>query len=114
MLRAETAVQGAAVLHLGAELQGEGAGLVKLDGVDVHLRVGADDALEPAVVRATFAHEDLVVTDDDLGIDDRLALGADASGQLVKYVVGVLLLSGLTGIGCLTARNCQPVPPHAS
>ena len=90
VLGAQAAVQRAAVLDLGAEFQWDGARLVELDRVHVHLGVGTDDALEPAVVRAPFPHVDLVVADDDLGVDHRFALGADAAGQFVEDVVCVL------------------------
>ena len=90
VLRAQAAVQGAAVFDLGAEFQGQSARLVEFDRVHIHLGVGADDALGPAVGGAPFAHVDLVVADDDLGVYDRLTFGADAAGQLVEDVVRVL------------------------
>ena len=89
MLRAQSAVEGTAVQDFGAELQGHGPRLVELDGVHIHLSVGTNDALEPIVVRAPFAHVDLVVPDDHLSIDDPFAFGANAAGQLMEDVVGV-------------------------
>ena len=90
VLGAEAAVQGAAVLDLGAEFQRYVARLVEFDRVHVHLGVGADDAGETAVGWAPFAHQDLVFFDDDLRIDHRFALETDVAGQFMEDVVGVL------------------------
>ena len=90
VFRAKAAVQRAAVFDLSAELQGDGAGFVELDGVDVHLGVGADDAFEPAVFGTPLSHVDLVVPDDYLSVDDGLAFGTDAAGELMEDIIGVL------------------------
>ena len=106
VLRAEAAVEGAAVFDLGAEVQGDGAGLVESDAADVHLGVGADDALEPAVLWAAFSHVDLVVADDYLGIDDGFAFGADGPGEFVEDIVGVLFDAVIGGqLGILLIRE---------
>ena len=88
---AEAAIERAAVVDLGAEVEGYSAGLVETDAADVHLGVGADDALKPTVFGASLAHVDLVVADDYLGVYDRLAFRANGAGEFVKDIVGILL-----------------------
>ena len=99
VLRAEPAVQGAAVLNLCAEIQRDGAGLVETHAADVHLGVRADNPLEPTVFGAALPHIDLVVADDYLRVDNRLAFRANGAGELVKYEIGVLL--GMASCGQL-------------
>ena len=91
VLRAEAAIQRATIFYLSAEIQGNGAGLVEADAADVHFGVRTDDALKPAVGGATLAHVDLVVANNDLGVDDGFALGADGAGQFVEDEIGFLL-----------------------
>ena len=86
----EAAVQRAAVLNLSAEFQRDGARFIELDRVHVHLGIGTDDALEPAVGWAPFPHVDFVVLDDYLGVYHSFALGTDAARQFMENVVRVL------------------------
>ncbi len=101
VLRAQPAVERAAVDHLGLGFQRDGAGLVEPQRVHVHLRVGIQQRLERPVRRAAFAQEHLVVANVDLRVDDDLAHRADALGVLQEHLVPVDLLNGtLCRLGC--------------
>jgi hypothetical protein len=89
VLGAEAAVEWAAVMHLGLELERDGARLVVAQLSEVELRVGIDQRFERAVLRTALAHDDLVVTDVQLRVDHALAKGADRTGQLEKDLVSV-------------------------
>ena len=95
MLRTEPTVQGAPLLHLGAELLGDSARLIEFQGIDIHLGVGAEDAFEPPVLLATLAHIHLSVPENYLCIDDCFALRAYASGELEEDVVMLPVNLGL-------------------
>ena len=52
---------------------------------------------------ASLPHVCFVVPNDDLSVDDRLALGADTPGEFVEDIIGFLLYAdagfGPTGFG---------------
>ena len=93
----QAAIVRAAVLDLSGEFKRDGAGLVELRGVGVQLRVAIDQCFERSMIGAALAHVDLVVADQDVGVDDAAALGADAAGQFVEDVVRVFLQIGRCG-----------------
>ena len=106
---AEAAVVGAAVFDGGVVAVGH---LGRLDEdfaaaavvVDV---VGDQDALE-AVLRAALEHVDVVVFEDDLGVDAAIAGGADGDGGVVEEVgagFGWHLCSLVFLRGCGSLRN---------
>ncbi len=107
VLGAQPAVLGTAVDHLGAEFQGDRAGLVVAQRTEVHFGVGAYQGLEPSVVRAPLPHDDPAILDQYLGVDGLQTPGADAPGQLVENVVRVLLLGPAPG------RHRLPLSPSS-
>src|SRR5260370_18959420 len=54
-------------------------------------------AFEGTALRAALAHVDLVVTQHHLGVDHLPALGANAAGQFIEDVVGVLFHNSPNG-----------------
>src|SRR5207244_3768372 len=70
VVRAEAAVERAAVADLGRELQRDGARLVEPLDPRVEVGVAEDERLEPTVLRAALAHDDLAVTQQDPRVDD--------------------------------------------
>ena len=95
MLQAQTVVEGPAVFDIGAEVLGNEAWLVTLDGIDIHLGGGADETLKLSASGAPLSHEKLVVPNNDLGIDPSFEFWADASGKFVENLVSVLFDSRL-------------------
>jgi hypothetical protein len=82
VLGAEAAVERAAVLHLGLELEGQRPGLVEAKLGRVQLGVRVDERLERPVLGAALAHDYAVVADVHLSVDHPLAERADRLGQL--------------------------------
>ena len=84
MVGAESAVERAAIANLCRELKRDPARTVVLGCAHVHLGVGAYDALEASVLGTPFLHVDASVSDVDLGVEDPVAYGADATGQFYE------------------------------
>ena len=89
VLRAEAAVERAAVDDLGLELERDGARPVEAHRVEVHPGVAVDERLELAVLAAALAQVHPVVADVHLRVDHRLAHRADAPGELDEDLVAV-------------------------
>ena len=84
VLRAQAAIERAAVDALRGDARRGLAGLVELRLLHVGAGVPVDQSLEPAVLRAPLAHERAVVAQEHLGVDDDPALRADRPGRLVE------------------------------
>lgn len=84
VLRTEPAVEWTAAVDLGGD-PGRGlAGLVVTGLADVCLRIGVDEAFEPAVVGTALAQVHLLVAQEDLGVDGASAFRTDRAGDLVQ------------------------------
>ena len=92
-------VVGTAVLDLGGKLKGDRTRLVELGRAGVGLGIGIHQRFKQAVVGTSFAHKHLVVSQQDVGIDDPPALRTNAAGQLVENIARVLLGVCLVGQG---------------
>jgi len=86
---AQAAVERAAVTDLGLGLERDRARLVEALRRHVHLGVAVQQRLEGSVVPTPLAQEHLVVAGVDLGVDHRLAHGADALRALEEHLVTV-------------------------
>ena len=82
----------AAVLDLGAVGKRNRARLIELAEVCVGLGIAINKRLEGTAVGAALGHVNLVVAQQDLGVDHFPALRADAAGEFIEDVVCVLLL----------------------
>jgi len=60
----------------------------------IEFGVAKDERLELPMFGATFAHDHLVVTQEDVRVDQLLALRADATGELVEDFRAVYFLGG--------------------
>jgi hypothetical protein len=94
VIGAQPAIVRAAVHNLRRVLQRDGARLVESGLAGIGFRVAIDERFEAAVLRAAFAHIYLAVPQQDLGVDDPAADGANAARQLVEDVIGVNLFCG--------------------
>ena len=86
---------GAAAVNFRSVCQRNGARFVVLTERGVGPSVAVNEGLEGAALRAALAHEDLVVAQNDLRVDDLATVGADAASEFVEDVVGVLFRVGL-------------------
>lgn len=84
MVWAKAAIERTAVLDLCAEGERDRPGLVVLCEGCVHLGVTIGECLEWATCRATLRHVDLVVAQQDFGVDDLAALWAGTPREFVK------------------------------
>ncbi|HEY3051408.1 MAG TPA: hypothetical protein VGJ40_06740 [Gaiellaceae bacterium] len=89
VLGAEAAVERAAVLDLGLELERQRPRLVEAQLTHVQLGVRVDERLEAAVLRAALAQQHAIVADVELGVDDHLAHRADRLRVLEEDLVAV-------------------------
>jgi hypothetical protein len=55
----------------------------------VSLGVGVDERHEWAALRTPLAHIDAVVAQENFGIDDAPAIGANAAGQLMEHITRI-------------------------
>src|SRR5260370_6606809 len=111
VIRAESAVIGAAIVNIGPVGQRNGAGFVVFAECRVGFRIGVNECLERPALRTALAHVNLVVTQNYLCIDDLATVRADAACEFVKDVVGVFLDSGRA----VPVRSCVNLLwiPHA-
>ena len=115
VFRTKATIERATVLHLCTEFEGHRAWLIETSAAYVTFRIGTDQTLEPTVLGTAFAHIYAVVTQQHLRVDNFLALGADAAGQLMEYVVGILLDRRLPVVLCHNrAGVLSPEPPMFS
>jgi hypothetical protein len=95
VVRAQPAVVRTARHDFTVEVQRDGAGLVVAYVGDIRLRVTVNQRFvefpSGTFTVAAFAHEHLVVADDDVGIHHLGAFGADAAGEFQKHIVGIPL-----------------------
>ena len=84
MLGTQAAIQRAALEDLRGDACRGLPGFVVLRLVHVGPGVGVDQPLEPAVIVAALAHIDLAIAQEHLRIDDRAALRADGTRQLME------------------------------
>ena len=77
------------MFDFGAVGERNGAGLVELGKRDVSLGIGVDQRHERPALSAPLSHVDLVVAEQNFGVDDRAAIRADAARQLVEHVIGI-------------------------
>ncbi|MBA3876648.1 MAG: hypothetical protein C0498_06885 [Anaerolinea sp.] len=84
VLRTQPAVEWTAALDLGGDPGGRLSRLVELRLLDVGPSVRVDQTLEPAVIRAALAQEDLALSEQHLGVDRDSADRADRSRDLVE------------------------------
>ena len=63
----------------------------------VCLGIGVYECFERAAIRTALAHVYLVVAQHHLGVDHLPALWADAAGQFIEDVVGVLFHNSPSG-----------------
>jgi len=90
MVWAQSAVVRTAIVDLAIEGQRNRPRLVVTGLRRVRLGIRVNQGLEGPTIGAALAHVDLVVAQEDLGVDHLPALGADAAGQFIEDVVGVL------------------------
>src|SRR5258708_9601938 len=103
---AQAAIVRTSVLYLAASLQRNGSRLVVPAQGCVSFRVSVNKSLERSALRAALAHEDFVIAQDDLRVDNLAAFRTDAARQFVKDVIGVLLRSwcGVSACGEINLR----------
>ena len=82
VLRAQTAIQWAAVNDFRAEPERGPARLVVRQGLEIHVGVRTQQSLEPAVARTFFPHDDSTVPDDNLRIQRGKTFWANAARGL--------------------------------
>ncbi len=75
---------------LGRELKRYGTRLVEPGRVDVGLSIAINQRLKGAVVRAELVHMDLIVAQQDFGINHPPAFGTNAAGEFVEDIVGIV------------------------
>ncbi len=97
MVGAEAAIIRAAIADLRRKLQRNPPRTVETSRSKVHLRVGADDTLEQAVLGTAFLHVDPTVPNVHLRVQDPPTDWADAPGQLNEDGIPFAKSIGLQG-----------------
>ena len=108
VVRAQPAVVRTTMLDATGEGEWDRAWLVEPGLRGVCLSIAVHQGFEATVRGATLAHEDLAIAEHDLGVDRPPTLGADAAGQLVEDVVGILSGWSLPA-DCLLIRHLPSV-----
>src|SRR5260370_42478880 len=97
MVRAQSAIVRTSVAEFTAERQRNRPWLVVASLSGICLGIGVNQCFERPAIWAALAHIDLVVAQNHLGVDHLPALGADAAGQFIEDVVGVLFHNSPNG-----------------
>ncbi len=69
----------------------DGAGFVKLRRRRIGPGIAVDQGFKWPVLRTSLAHVDLILTEEDMRVDDPATVRANTAGQLIEDVVSVLL-----------------------
>jgi hypothetical protein len=89
VLRAQAAVERAAVPHLRLQLERERPRFVVAELLHIELRIGVDERFEAAVLGAALAQHDFVVADVHFRTHDPLAQRADRPRELEEDLVAL-------------------------
>src|SRR5262249_19246686 len=106
---AEAAIVGTAAIRPGAVGFGDAGGLAELVPVEVG-DVGTDEVFDDTVLGTAFAEPDPAGTDDDFGVDDAAACGAEAPRRPEEGVVAKV--HGYSSYR-VSARSSAPTAGHA-
>ena len=97
VIGAQAAIVRAAVHDLRRVLQRDCTRLIEPGLARVGFRVPVDERLELAMLRAALAHVHLAISQQDLGVHNPAAGGANATRQFVEDVIGVNVFHGVGG-----------------